>query len=81
MLQTSRHLIKKKLLNFPRLGFVTFSKRLLKGCEGESFAAPLKIYATGLAGRSSAKPETSESCFLPWRERIKGKGGRKHSFL
>src|ERR1700690_2163777 len=28
--------------------------------EGESFAAPLKIHTTGLAGRSSAKPETNE---------------------
>ena len=32
--------------------------------EGESFAASLKIYTTGLAGRSSAKPETAESDFL-----------------
>jgi len=34
--------------------------------EGESFAAPLKIYTTGLAGRSSTKPETGESDFLSW---------------
>jgi len=30
---------------------------------------------TGLAGHSSAKPETSESYFLSWGERIKGEGG------
>jgi len=40
------------------------SQRRRRTGEGESFAAPLKIYTTGLAGRSSAKPETSESCFL-----------------
>jgi hypothetical protein len=32
--------------------------------EGESFAAPLKVYTSGLAGRSSAIPETIESYFL-----------------
>ncbi len=32
--------------------------------EGESFAAPLKIYTTGLAGRSFANPETFECDFL-----------------
>jgi len=51
-----------------------------EGKKGESFAAPLKIYTTGLAGRSSAKPETIESYFLSWGERIKGEGGRKNSF-
>jgi hypothetical protein len=47
--------------------------------EGELFAAPLKIYTTGLTKRSSAKPETIESYFFPWG-RIKGEGGRKYSF-
>jgi hypothetical protein len=31
-------------------------------------------------GRLSVKPETIESYFLSWGERIKGEGGRKHSF-
>ena len=47
--------------------------------EGESFAARLKIYMTGLAGRSSAKPEIVDSCFLSWGRRIRGEGERKYS--
>jgi hypothetical protein len=31
----------------------------------------LKIYTTGLAGRSSAKPETVESHFLSWGRGLK----------
>jgi len=39
--------------------------------EGKSFAAPLKIYATGLAGCSSAKSATVESDFLSWGRGLK----------
>ena len=63
-----------------RKGGTTLSHPMGEGQEGESFAAPLKIHTTGLAGRSSAKPEAIESYFLSWGERTKGEGGRKHSF-
>ena len=43
--------------------------------EGESFAAALKIYPTGLAGRSSAKPEAIESYFLSWGRGQKVRAG------
>jgi hypothetical protein len=44
----------------------TLSHPMGEGKKGESFAAPLKIYTTGLAGHSSAKPVTIESYFLSW---------------
>jgi hypothetical protein len=44
----------------------TLSHPMGEGKEGESIATSLKIYTTGLAGRSSAKPETIESYFLSW---------------
>jgi hypothetical protein len=47
--------------------------------EGELFAVHLKIYTTGLAGRSSANPETNESYFLSrGRGLNKGEGEHKH---
>jgi hypothetical protein len=45
---------------------IWFSILYLPRGEGESFDALFKIYTTGLAGRSSAKPETVESDFLSW---------------
>jgi ribosomal protein L11 methyltransferase len=43
--------------------------------EGELFAAPLKIYTTGLAGRSFAKPKTIESYLLSWGRGQKVRAG------
>jgi hypothetical protein len=35
---------------------------------------------TEFAERSSVKPKSASSRLLSWGERIKGEGGRKHSF-
>ena len=37
-------------------------------------------YTTGLAGRSSAKPETSKCHFLSWGRGQKVRAGVKHNF-
>jgi hypothetical protein len=38
----------------------------------------MEIRATELAGRSFAKPESSNGDFLSWGERIKGEGERQN---
>jgi hypothetical protein len=49
--------------------------------EKEKRSPPLKIRATGFAGRSAAKPKPATRHFLSPGERIKGEGERKTQII